>query len=470
MALPNIVRLSQLEGATRLDAQLYQSKYVNIKAQLTKINHVSIGELADRCKKGIFDIKAEKYVSEGVPFIRVSNLKNGLIDSTDLTFIPFEIHKKEIETEFHKYDILLSKTAYPAASSVFFDKCNISQDIIGISLKNLWRKKLYGPYIVAFLNSRYGLAQMQQWFQGNIQTHLALLDVKRMIIPILPDNLQQKISDLYSKAQTLIQNSKDLYIQAETLLLEELGIKDFKPQYKEIYTANLSDAVASHRIDAGYFQPVYEEFVRKIKSYQNGFDKLLKYIEHVTPNFDPTKYPDQVFSYIELADIDSSIGIIYSDNKVKGDGAPSRARRMLKENDVIVSSVEGSLEKVAIVNKEYDGSLASTGFFQFRPLNILPEVLLVISRTIVLQLQLKKQCSGTILTAVPKESLREFIIPKLSPGTQHEIAYMVQQSHDARKKANRLLEITKKTVEIAIENNEKKALNYIHNETELFSV
>ena len=51
--------------------------------------------------------------------------------------------------------------------------------------------------------------------------------------------------------------------------------------------------------------------------------------------------------------------------KIKGDQAPSRARRILKENDVIVSSVKGSLEKVALVDKEYDGSLASTGFFQF---------------------------------------------------------------------------------------------------------
>jgi restriction endonuclease S subunit len=133
----------------------------------------------------------------------------------------------------------------------------------------------------------------------------------------------------------------------------------------------------------------------------------------------------------------------------------------LKEGDVIVSSVEGSLEKVALVDREHDTCLASTGFFQFRPLNILPEVLLVLSKTIILQLQLKKLCSGTILTAVPKESLRDIIIPLLPLSIQQEIASLVQQSHEARKKAKELLEIAKRAVEIAIENIEAEALDYI---------
>jgi len=218
----------------------------------------------------------------------------------------------------------------------------------------------------------------------------------------------------------------------------------------------LSELEGAKRIDAEYFQPAYEEVIQKIKQYPNGFSKLLKHTENVKPDFDPTKYPDKIFYYIELADIDSSIGVIHSVNEVKGEEAPSRARRLLKEGDVIVSSVEGSLEKVALVDKEHDGCLASTGFFQFRPLDILPEVLLVLSKTIVLQSQLKKKCSGTILTAVPKESLRDIVIPILPLSTQQEVASLVQESHEARRKAKELLEVAKRAVEIAIKKNEKK--------------
>ena len=453
MAVFNIIKLSELEGAKRIDAELYQPRHLNTRRALAKIPHTRIGEIAQRCKKGIFDIKAEEYVSTGVPFIRIFNLKNGLIEDSDLAFIPLTIHKKEKKTEFHRNDIVLSKTAYPAAAIVFFEYCNISQDIVGISLKDSWKTKLDPAYVVAFLNSKYGLSEMQQWFQGNIQMHLALPDVRRVIIPILSENIQKKISDVYINAQEQYKKSKSLYSQAENLLLEELGLKDFKPRYEKTYTANLSDAFSAHRIDAEYFQPAYEEVSKKIKEYPNGFSRLLKHVENVNPNFDPTKYPEQTFSYVELADIDSSIGIIHRVNELKGEEAPSRARRMLKEGDVIVSSVEGSLEKVALVDKEHNGCLASTGFFQFRPLDILSEVLLVLSKTIVLQSQLKKKCSGTILTAVPKESLKDIIIPIILPlSTQQKIASLVQQSHDARKKAKALLEETKRRVEEEIEN------------------
>ena len=216
-----------------------------------------------------------------------------------------------------------------------------------------------------------------------------------------------------------------------------------------------------HRVDAEYFQPAYESVVKKIKEYKNGFSKLLKYVENVKPNYDPTKYPEQTFSYVELADIDSSIGVIHNVNEIKGEDAPSRARRILKEKDVIVSSVEGSLEKIALIDKEHDSCLASTGFFQFRALNILPEVLLTLSKTIILQSQLKKQCSGTILTAVPNESLKDIIIPILPVQPQRKIALLVQQSHEAKKKAKELLEVAKKTVGIAIEKSEKEAFNYL---------
>ena len=144
---------------------------------------------------------------------------------------------------------------------------------------------------------------------------------------------------------------------------------------------------------------------------------MLNCVENVKPDFDPSKYPDKIFSYVELADIDSSIGIIYGSNEIKGEEAPSRARRILRKNDVIASSVEGSLEKVALVDEEYEGSLASTRFFQFRSIKIFPEVLLVLSKSMVLQTQLKKECTGTILTAVPNEALKRILIPIIPKET-----------------------------------------------------
>ena len=125
----------------------------------------------------------------------------------------------------------------------------------------------------------------------------------------------------------------------------------------------------------------------------------------------------------------------------------------MKANDVIFSSVEGSLEKVALVGKEQDGYLASNGFFQFRSKDILPEVLLVLAKSFVLQMQFEKETAGTILTAVPKEAVKNIIVPKINKPTQQKIAELVQESHQARKKAKQLLEEAKNKVENLIKNN-----------------
>jgi hypothetical protein len=127
-------------------------------------------------------------------------------------------------------------------------------------------------------------------------------------------NFQKEIETLSINAINQFRNSENLYSQAETLLLEELGFKDLKPKYEKTYTAKLSDAFSAHRIDAEYFQPAYEEVIEKIKQYPNGFSKLLQAVENVAPDIDPTKYPNDDFCYVELADIDSSIGVIHSED------------------------------------------------------------------------------------------------------------------------------------------------------------
>ncbi|MEK7088134.1 MAG: restriction endonuclease subunit S, partial [Patescibacteria group bacterium] len=62
-----------------------------------------------------------------------------------------------------------------------------------------------------------------------------------------------------------------------------------------------------------------------------------------------------------------------------------------------------------------------------------------------------KRCAGTILTAVPKESINNVLVPILPKPIQQRIAELVQKSHESRKKARELLESAKQKVENLIE-------------------
>jgi len=208
------------------------------------------------------------------------------------------------------------------------------------------------------------------------------------------------------------------------------------------------------RMDADYFQPKYEKLVSKLKS--QDAKPLLDVITNAPTNFNPSMKPDEPFKYVELANINASIGTIDGYSEVLGKEAPGRAKRVLNTGDVIVSSVAGSLGKVALVGVEQKGYLASTGFFQFRSDVILPEVLLVLAKSIIFHMQLEKETAGTILTAVPKDAIKNIYVPVLSMGTQQKIADLVRKSHAARKKSKELLEEAKRKVEEMIERGGEK--------------
>ena len=462
MAVYSIVKLSELEGAKRIDAEYYKPEYLNLLSRLRKVGCIPLNHT-------IIPIKRKFKPKEGEYFDYIEIAQVDLITGEfNLSKIIGENAPDRAQWIVFNDDVLVS-TVRPIRNAVVLIREGKENLVCSSGFCIIHPRKIQANYLFLYLKMPFIARLLDRCTTATEYPAVNWSDVLNIPIYLGSKKFREEISSIVDEAFILLKRSQSLYSQAENLLLEELLLKNFKPKYEKTYTANLSDVFSAHRVDAEYFQPVYEEVIEKLKEYPNGFDKLLKYAENIKPNFDPTKYPEQIFSYIELADIDSSIGVIHSENKINGDEAPSRARRMPKENDVIVSSVEGSLEKVALVDKEHDGSLVSTGFFQFRPLNILPEVLLILSKTVVLQSQLKKKCSGTILTAVPKGSLRDIVIPLLPPETQQKIASLVQQSHEARRKAKELLEIAKTAVEIAIEKDEENALNYISIKASPFS-
>lgn len=451
MADIGVAKLSNVEEHHRLDAEFYKPKYLELDSVLKRINCYKLVSLSKEIRCGPFGstVLCETYIPNGIPLIRPFNLQNMRIDGEIVYITKEDITQKDLGT-YKNEDIFFSRVGDIRSGLVygFDDEVTISPNIIAVRVN---KSKINPYYLIAFLNTYYGFMQIEKGLKIVAQPTIETDAVRNILIPLLDDDTQFYAENTIKSAFCVYGRSKSLYSQAENLLLEELGLKDFKPRYDLFYTANLSKAFGVHRIDAEYFQPCYDEVVKKIIECPYGYTQLSNCVENIKPNFDPTKYPDKTFSYVELADIDASIGIIQSASKVKGEEAPSRARRILKENDVIVSSVEGSLEKVALVDEEYEGSLASTGFFQFRTTKIFPEVLLILSKSIVLQAQLKKECGGTILTAVPKGSIKRLIIPNIPPEIQQKIASLVQQSHESRKKAKQLLESAKRKVEEAIE-------------------
>jgi type I restriction enzyme S subunit len=84
-------------------------------------------------------------------------------------------------------------------------------------------------------------------------------------------------------------------------------------------------------------------------------------------SIDPTMTPKRIFKYVDIGSIDNKTQTITNQKMFPGIGAPSRARRVIKQGDTLFSTVRTYLKNIAIVPSELDGELTSTGISVLRP-------------------------------------------------------------------------------------------------------
>ena len=84
--------------------------------------------------------------------------------------------------------------------------------------------------------------------------------------------------------------------------------------------------------------------------------------------WNPREYGGGEFDYIDLSSIDKDAKAITAVERYSCSEAPSRARQLVEENDVLVATVRPNLNGVALVGTEHDGMTASTGYCVLRPI------------------------------------------------------------------------------------------------------
>lgn len=323
------------------------------------------------------------------------------------------------------------------------------------------RDKKNISFLTPFLLSSF-VQEILFWGQGGTQhPRFQEYDLLNLPIPKSLFGLREILNKIIFKCCELLLESDHFYYQAEQLLLSELGLLDWKPKHILSFIKNFSDTQKADRFDAEYFQPKYEEIIEAVKKYKGGFDELGNLVKIKDKNFTPKE--NEQYKYIELANI-SSNGEINGYAENFGNELPSRARRKVQKGDLIVSSIEGSLESIALITEDWKNALCSTGFFVVNSDKINSETLLVLLKTKVGQLQLKKGCKGTILTAIGKEELSKIVLPKIDLKTQDEIKQKITEMYETKKLSKSLLEIAKRGVEMAIEKDEQEAEKWIERE------
>jgi len=147
---------------------------------------------------------------------------------------------------------------------------NSNQAIANITLKD----NISPYYLTIFLICKYGKGQTKRLTISSVQPNLLLTQVKKIKTFIPLPEFQKFIANIYKSSLKTLYKSEQFYNEAQTLLLSELGLLDWKPKHQLSFVKNFLDTQDAGRFDAEYFQPKYEEIVKAIKGYKNGWDVL----------------------------------------------------------------------------------------------------------------------------------------------------------------------------------------------------
>ena len=437
----------------RWDSNFYTTKILYNK----KLKYRPIGEVITKSQYGISRSMNE---DKGIPIYRMNEIHNMLCDNYVDKFV--EMTTDEFETfKLKDGDVLFNRTnsyQFVGRTGIYYKKGTQDKVFASYLVRfNTDKNTILPEYLTVFLNTKYGLLDIRRRSRPSInQTNVNPEEVKEILIPILSMELQERIARYIKKADDLIYESERLYTLAEQILLDEIGLIDFNPTESNVSIKRFTDSfLESGRLDAEYYQPKYDEFEKLI--YKKRVVSLNIYDKNYVPQ------DDKKYKYIELANIREN-GIIDDVETYEGIDLPTRARRKIKEGQVLVSSIEGSLSSCALVTKDFNGAICTNGFYVVDADEINSETLLVLIKSWLIQEVLKRECSGTILTSINKADFSRIRLPMVDAVTQKDIKKMIVESYNLRQRSKILLEKATKSVEIAIECGEKTAIEFLKEE------
>ena len=86
-----------------------------------------------------------------------------------------------------------------------------------------------------------------------------------------------------------------------------------------------------------------------------------------TETVNPNLQPESDFEYIDVSSVSNQTFQIGETQSLKGKDAPSRARKLVKTNDILFATIRPTLQRIAIVPSKLNNQVCSTGYFVLRP-------------------------------------------------------------------------------------------------------
>ena len=198
-------------------------------------------------------------------------------------------------------------------------------------------------------------------------------------------------------------------------------------------------------------QTSFDEAINIVPQHQIEIDSTfdcpnlgsLIYLNEQTQN--PSKWDKEII-YVDISSVEKNTGIISYSDKIVGKKAPSRARRIVKDHSVLISTVRPNLKGFAYVEKEVKDAIYSTGFAVLRPQdeNVLNSKYLyyMFMYLDVVMSQIKAMMPKGAYPSINADNIKKIRIPLPNPDIQTSVIRSIEaiekKFHSSRMKVEDL--------------------------------
>lgn len=461
MAQISIINKNDIIEAKRFDAEYFKPEYLKLQETIARYGFKTINEL--EC---ILDCSAfypaitgdYNFERKGIPFLRVNEIQKGIVKIIENTaFLPeqiIDLYSSNIKKAYPG-DLIIAKGGNSLAKvgllTNTFNVYSVCRDLIIVNTKSLNTISKY--YLWLFLHGKIGQTIMLRTASQTGQPHLTISSIKELTIPT-SFNKEVDYKEIYESSNNLSFQSKQFYKEAEQLLLEELGLVNYKPKHTLTFETTKSKIENAHRFDAEYFQPKYEEIIKKIESYDGGFINLgdddFAKLQRGSLISDKFYTKEKGIGYIRGADFSS--GILNKEKLVYiSEDYSKNTEIQVFKNDIVFSLI-GSVGASAFVSEDFNNYFISnnTGKISLKT-NFNSIVLQVFLQSVAGQFQFEKEKMQTAQPKISTKEISRFKIPIIRQEIQNQISEKILESHKLRKESKELLEKAKRKVENEIE-------------------
>lgn len=250
------------------------------------------------------------------------------------------------KNRFYHGDILYGKLR------PYLDKC-VQSDFEGICSTDIIvitaSEKIDGYFLVDLMHLKSFVQNATKTMTGVNHPRTSWQAISQFFIPIPPLQEQKAIANVLQTIQEAKEKTEEV-IRA---------------------TKELKKSMMKHLFTYGPVPPEEAERV-KLKETEIGMmpedwgKEIVKNLVEKTGQIDPRKKPNWRFRYVDVSGVNRETLRIQESQEIRGEDAPSRARKLMKKSDVIFATVRPTLKRLAFVNDDYDGQVCSTAFCVLR--------------------------------------------------------------------------------------------------------